>query len=61
MVLYADDRLGSLVLAGGGQELKSALDTLQMFDQSGLREARLRWFDLANASAATVARANWRA
>lgn len=55
LVLYADDRLGLLVLAGGGQELKSALDTLQMFDQSGLREARLRWFDLANASAATVA------
>lgn len=55
LVLYADDRLGLLVLAGGGQELKSALDTLQMFDQSGLRETRLRWFDLANAPAATVA------
>ncbi len=55
LVLYADDKLGLMVLAGGGQELKSALDTLQLLDQSGLREARLRWFDLANAPAATVA------
>ncbi len=55
LVLHADDRLGLIVLAGGGQELKSALDTLQLLDQSGLREARLRWFDLSNAPAATVA------
>ncbi|MDR6624328.1 type II secretion system secretin GspD [Caulobacter segnis] len=55
LVLHADDHLGLIVLAGGGQELKSALDTLQLLDQSGLREARLRWFDLSNASAATVA------
>lgn len=55
LVLFSEDKLGLIVLAGGGQELKSALDTLQLLDQSGLREARLRWFDLANASAATVA------
>lgn len=55
LVLHADDHLGLIVLAGGGQELKSALDTLQLLDQSGLRETRLRWFDLSNASAATVA------
>lgn len=55
LVLHADDHLGLIVLAGGGQELKSALDTLQLLDQSGLREARLRWFDLSNAAAATVA------
>jgi general secretion pathway protein D len=55
MVLHADDGLGLIVLGGGGQELRSALDTLQLLDQSGLRDTRLRWFDLANASAGTVA------
>lgn len=55
LVLHADDRLGLMVLGGGGQELKSALDTLQLLDQSGLRDARLRWFDLNNAPAAIVA------
>lgn len=55
LVLHADDGLGLIVLGGGGQELKSVLDTLQLLDQSGLRDTRMRWFDLANASAATVA------
>ena len=55
LVLHSDDKLGLIVLAGGGQELKSALDTLQLLDQSGLRDTRLRWFDLSNAAAATVA------
>jgi general secretion pathway protein D len=55
LVLHSDDHLGLIVLGGGGQELKSALDTLQLLDQSGLQNARLRWFDLSNASAATVA------
>jgi|UPI00068F1A53 general secretion pathway protein D len=55
LVLHSDDKLGLIVLGGGGQELKSALDTLQLLDQSGLQNARLRWFDLANASAAMVA------
>jgi general secretion pathway protein D len=55
LVLHSDDHLGLIVLGGGGQELKSALDTLQLLDQSGLQNARLRWFDLTNASAATVA------
>ena len=32
------------------------MDTLQLLDQSGLQDKRLRWFDLANASAATVAK-----
>jgi general secretion pathway protein D len=54
-VVYADDRLGLLVLGGGGQELESALEAIKIFDQSGLQGARIRWFDLANASAATVA------
>jgi general secretion pathway protein D len=55
LVVYSSDTLGLLVLAGGGQELKSALDTIQLLDQSGLQDTRLRWFDLSNASAATVA------
>jgi general secretion pathway protein D len=55
LVLHANDSLGLIVLGGGGQELKSALDTLQLLDQSSLREARLRWFDLGNAAASTVA------
>jgi general secretion pathway protein D len=54
-VLYADDKLGLVVLGGAGQELQSALDTLKIFDQSALQNSRIRWFDLSNASAATVA------
>jgi general secretion pathway protein D len=55
LVLHADDNLGLIVLGGGGQELQSALDTIALLDQSGLQNTRLRWFDLANAPAATVA------
>lgn len=55
VVVYADDRLGLVVLGGSGSDLQSALETVKIFDQSGLQGARIRWFDLTNASAATVA------
>lgn len=53
-VIYHDDRLGLVVLGGGGQSLQSSLETVKIFDQSGLQGSRIRWFELSNASAATV-------
>jgi general secretion pathway protein D len=54
-VVYADERLGLLVLGGGGQELQAALEAIKIFDQSGLQGSRIRWFDLSSAAATTVA------
>lgn len=54
-VLYADDKLGLLLLAGSGQQLKASLDTLKVFDQNAFRESKIRWFELAQAQALTVA------
>jgi len=55
IVLYADDKLGLMVLGGAGREIQSALETLKVFDRSGLQGSRIRWFDLAQAPAASVA------
>lgn len=55
MVLYADDKLGLLVLGGAGRELEAALQTLKVLDRSGLESSKIRWFEMAQASAATVA------
>jgi general secretion pathway protein D len=54
-VLYSNDKLGLLLLGGSGQELKSALDTLKVFDQSAFQDAKIRWFELRQAQASTVA------
>ena len=54
-VIYADDRLGLVILGGSGPELQSALATVKIFDQSGLQSSRIRWFELSQASAAMVA------
>jgi general secretion pathway protein D len=55
IVLHTDDRLGLIVLAGAGRELQATLETLKVFDQSGLHGSRIRWFDLSQAPAASVA------
>lgn len=55
VVLHASDRLGILVLGGAGQQLQSALESLRVFDQSGLEGSRIRWFELSQAPAAQVA------
>lgn len=54
-VLYSNDKLGLLLLGGSGQQLKSALETLKVFDQSTFEESKIRWFELAQAQATTVA------
>ena len=54
-VVYHNDKLGLLLLGGTGQELQAALETVKVFDQSGVQGDKIRWFELAHASAATVA------
>jgi len=54
-VLYANDKQGLLILGGIGSELQSALETVKVFDRSGLEGSRIRWFELGQAPAATVA------
>ena len=54
-VVYADDKLGLLILGGEASQLQSALDTVKMFDRDELQDAKIRWFMLSKASAQTVA------
>jgi general secretion pathway protein D len=54
-VLYADDKSGLLVLGGSGSELQAALETIKVLDRNMLEGARIRWFDLRNATSASVA------
>ncbi len=54
-VLYSNDKLGLLLLGGSGASLKAALETLKVFDQSAFADAKIRWIELSQASAATVA------
>lgn len=54
-VLYSNDKLGLLLLGGSGQQLQSALETLKIFDQSAFQESKIRWFELSQGQATTVA------
>ena len=54
-VLYANDKLGLLLLGGSGAQLRSTLETLKLFDQNAFQDSKLRWFELNQAQAATVA------
>ena len=54
-VVYANDKLGLLILGGDAQELQSALDTVKVFDRDELQDAKIRWFVLSKASAQAVA------
>jgi general secretion pathway protein D len=54
-VLYSNDKLGLLLLGGSGPSLKAALETLKVFDQSTFVDSKIRWFELHEASAPTVA------
>lgn len=54
-VLYSNDKLGLLLLGGSGQQLKSVLETLKVFDQSAFEDTKIRWFELTQAQATTVA------
>ncbi|MDO8297673.1 MAG: type II secretion system secretin GspD [Caulobacter sp.] len=55
VVLEADDKTGVLLLGGTGREIEAALSTIKVFDRSSLQGARMRWFELSQASAPSVA------
>jgi len=54
MVLYSSDKLSLILIGGRSEELDNAATTIALFDQSSLSDARIRFFTLGNASAATV-------
>jgi general secretion pathway protein D len=53
-VLYSNDKLGLLLLGGSGQQLKAALETVKVFDQSAFQDSKIRWFELTQGQATTV-------
>ena len=53
-VLYSNDKLGIVLLGGSGSGLKAALETLKVFDQSAFADSKIRWFELHDASSATL-------
>ena len=55
LVVYVDDKAGLLILGGTGEELEAAVQTIHVFDHSGLESAKIRWFELSQAPAQTVA------
>lgn len=55
LLLLPYDRLGLVILGGGGQDLESALETIKIFDQDVFADGKLRWFQLNQAAASTVA------
>lgn len=54
-VLYSNDKLGLIVLGGSGSELQATLETIKVLDRNVFEGARIRWFDLHQAAAGTVA------
>ena len=54
-VLYANDRLGILLLGGSGESLHSAIESLRLLDQSAFQDAKVRWIELNQAPASEVA------
>jgi general secretion pathway protein D len=54
-VVYTNDRLGLLLLGGTGGQLKTAMETIKIFDQSGFEDTKIRWFELSQAQSQTVA------
>lgn len=54
-VVYTNDRLGLLLLGGSGTQLRTTMETLKIFDQSSFADAKIRWYELQQAQAATVA------
>lgn len=55
VVLESDDKTGVLLLGGTGREIEAALSTIKVFDRSSLQGARMRWFELTQASAPAIA------
>lgn len=55
VVVSVDDKAGVIVLGGTRREIEAALQTIRVFDRSGMEGARMRWFELSQASAAALA------
>jgi general secretion pathway protein D len=55
VVLHADDKLGLIVLGGTSSEIRSARETIAVFDRSGLSAARSRVVTLRVGAADAVA------
>ncbi|HLZ77176.1 type II secretion system secretin GspD [Phenylobacterium sp.] len=54
-VVYTSDKLGLLLLGGTGGQLKTTMETLKIFDQSAFEDSKIRWFELTQTQAMTVA------
>jgi general secretion pathway protein D len=54
-VVYFDDKQGVLVLGGEGPELEAAVALVHTFDHSNLADTKIRFFQLEQAPAETVA------
>jgi general secretion pathway protein D len=55
IVVHVDDKLGFLVLGGAQSQLQSAVETIRLFDRNGFEGAKIRFFNLQQAAAQTVA------
>ncbi len=55
LVVYVDDKQGLLILGGTTSELESAVQMVKLVDHSGLEDAKIRFFELEQAPANTVA------
>jgi general secretion pathway protein D len=55
LVVYADDRLGVVVLGGTARELDAGLEIIRQFDRSGLEATRFSYVEIINTSATTIA------
>lgn len=55
LVIYQNDKMGLLLLGGDGREIEAAMQTIHVFDHSGLEGSKIRWFELQQAPANTVA------
>lgn len=56
VVVHVDDKSGTLLIGGTRREIDAALETIRTFDKGGLEGARMRWFELSQASAPVIAR-----
>jgi general secretion pathway protein D len=54
-VVYMDDKQGLLILGGTANELDSAVKVVRLLDKSGLEDTKIRFIDLDEAPAQTVA------
>lgn len=55
VVVSVDDKAGVIVLGGTRREIEAALQTIRVFDRSGMEGSRMRWFELNQASASALA------